>query len=89
MYFSIPYVLVILATLSHLAHAAPIPDGTQNISANNAGTGAGGSAGGGSVNSSPIKGKESLLGFLGVGSLLNVNSGNYPFRPIMYAHPLT
>lgn len=89
MYFSIPYVLVILATLSHLVHAAPIPDGTHNINANNAGTGAGGNAGGGSVNNSPVKGKEGLLGLLGVGSLLNVNSGNYPFRPIMYAHPLT
>jgi hypothetical protein len=85
MHFSIPYVLVILATLRHLVHAAPIPDGTHNINANNAGTGAGGNAGGGSVNSSPIKGEEGLLGLLGVGSLLNVNSGNCPFRLIMYA----
>lgn len=88
MHFFIPYVLVILATLSHLAHAAPIPDGTHNTNANNAGTGAGGNAGGGSVNSSPIR-KEGLLGLLDVGPLLNLNSGNYPFRSNMYAHPLT
>lgn len=76
MHFSISYVLVILATLSHLVHAAPISDGTHNINANNAGTGGGGNAGGGSVNNSPVKGEEGLLGFLGVESLLNVNSGN-------------